>query len=80
MPGFGLSMGITLTWLSLIVLIPLSSVFIVSVSDGWSAFWSAAMSDRALAADRHSFGGALIAAAVNSLLGRLVAGVRGRHQ
>lgn len=80
MPGFGLSMGITLTWLSLIVLIPLSSVFIVSVSDGWSAFWSAAMSDRALAAYRLSFGGALIAAAVNAVFGLLVAWVLVRYQ
>jgi sulfate transport system permease protein len=80
MPGFGLSMGITVTWLSLIVLIPLSAVFLKSGSDGWSAFWQAAGSDRALAAYRMSFGGALIAAAVNLVFGLLVAWVLVRYR
>ncbi|MDT9598955.1 sulfate ABC transporter permease subunit CysT [Sphingosinicella rhizophila] len=79
MPGFGLSMGITLSWLSLIVIIPLSAVFVASTADGWTAFWSAALSDRALAAYRLSFGGAFAAAAVNAVFGLLVAWVLVRY-
>ena len=80
MPGFGLSLGITLTWLSLIVLIPLSAVFLKSAGDGWEAFWQAAGSDRALAAYRLSFGGALLAAAINLVFGLLVAWVLVRYE
>lgn len=79
MPGFGLSMGITLTWLSLIVLIPLSAVFIRSAGEGWGAFWAAAGSDRAMAAYRLSFGGAFLAAAINAVFGLLVAWVLVRY-
>ena len=63
LPGFGLSLGITILWLSLIVLIPLSAVFIKSVSEGWNTFWTAAGSPRAMAAYRLSFGAAALAAA-----------------
>ena len=52
LPGFGLSLGITILWLSLIVLIPLSAVFVKSLSDGWHAFVEAAFAPRALAAYR----------------------------
>lgn len=79
MPGFGLSMGITLAWLSLIVLIPLTAVFLRSASEGWGAFWAAAASPRALAAYRLSFGAALIAAAINAIFGLLVAWVLVRY-
>ena len=80
MPGFGLSLGITLAWLSLIVLIPLSAVFLKSAGAGWDAFWDAAGSDRALAAYRLSFGGAFLAAAVNLVFGLLVAWVLVRYR
>jgi len=79
MPGFGLSMGLTLLWLSLIVLIPLSAVFVRSATGGWTAFWEAAGSDRAIAAYRVSFGAAAIAAAINSVFGLLVAWVLVRY-
>src|SRR5438093_3946705 len=75
LPGFGLSLGITILWLSLIVLVPLSAVFVKSVSQGWGTFWAAAGSPRALAAYRLSFGAAAIAAAVNCVFGLLVAWV-----
>jgi len=80
LPGFGLSLGITILWLSLIVLIPISSVFVKSVSQGWGAFWAAAGSPRALAAYRLSFGAAAIAAAVNCVFGLLVAWVLVRYR
>ena len=72
-------MGITLLWLSLIVLLPLSAVFAKSLGAGWSGFWAAAGSERALAAYRLSFGGALLAAAVNLVFGLLVAWVLVRY-
>jgi sulfate transport system permease protein len=80
LPGFGLSLGITILWLSLIVLIPISAVFVKSVSQGWGAFWAAAGSPRALAAYRLSFGAAAIAAAVNCVFGLLVAWVLVRYR
>src|SRR5258708_2270980 len=80
LPGFGLSLGITILWLSLIVLIPLSAVFVQSVSQGWATFWSAAFSPRALAAYKLSFGAAALAAAVNCVFGLLVAWVLVRYR
>jgi sulfate transport system permease protein len=80
LPGFGLSLGITILWLSLIVLIPLSAVFVKSLSQGGATFWAAAFSPRALAAYKLSFGAAAIAAAVNCIFGLLVAWVLVRYR
>src|SRR3954470_11208082 len=80
LPRFGLSLGITVLWLSLIVLIPLTAVFVKSISKGWQTFWAAAGSPRALAAYRLSFGAAAIAAAVNCIFGLLVAWVLVRYR
>ncbi len=79
LPGFGLAMGITIFWLSFIVLIPLAAVFIKSGNGGAAAFWAAAGSSRALAAYRLTFGAALIAAAVNAVFGLLLAWVLVRY-
>jgi sulfate transport system permease protein len=78
-PGFGLTMGFTLVWLSLIILIPLSTVFIRSMGMGWEAFLATGFSDRALAAYKVSFGTALAAAMVNGLFGLLTAWVLVRY-
>jgi len=80
LPGFGLSLGITILWLSLIVLIPLSAVFVKSMSHGWATFLAAAFSPRALAAYKLSFGAAALAAAVNCIFGLLVAWVLVRYR
>jgi sulfate transport system permease protein len=80
LPGFGLSLGITILWLSLIILIPLSAVFVKSFSAGWGTFWAAAASPRALAAYRLSFGAAALAAGVNCIFGLLVAWVLVRYR
>ena len=80
MPGLHLSLGITLVWLCLIVLIPLSAVFLKSAGAGWDAFWQAAGSSRAIAAYRLSFGAALLAAAVNLLFGLIIAWVLVRYR
>ncbi|MEO8176778.1 MAG: sulfate ABC transporter permease subunit CysT [Sphingomicrobium sp.] len=79
LPGLGLSLGITIFWLSFIVLIPLAAVFLKSWGGGWHAFLAAAGSPRALASYRLTFGAALIAAAVNSVFGLLVAWVLVRY-
>ena len=72
-PGFGLTLGVTLLLLSLVVLIPLSSVAIRAAGMGWSDFAAAAFSRRALLAYRLSFGAALIGASVNGVFGALTA-------
>jgi sulfate transport system permease protein len=73
LPGFGLSMGITLSYLSLIVFIPLSAVFIKSASLGWTDFWHVATVPRVMASYRLSFGASLLAAAINVVFGLLLA-------
>jgi sulfate transport system permease protein len=78
-PGFGLTMGLTITWLSLIVLIPLSTVFIRSAGMGWSDFAAAGFSPRAIAAYKVSFGTAFAAALVNAVFGLITAWVLVRY-
>lgn len=79
LPGFGLAMGITLVYLSLIVLIPLASLFAKAAATGWGRFVSLAFAPRALASYRLTFGAALAAAAVNTVFGLLVAWVLARY-
>ena len=73
LPAFGLSLGFTLAYLSLIVLIPLAAVFLRTSSLSWEAFWQAVSSPRVMASYRLSFGAALLAAAVNTVFGFLLA-------
>jgi sulfate transport system permease protein len=73
LPGFGLSLGYTLAYLSLIVLIPLSAVFIRASELPLEAFWHAVTAPRVLASYRLSFGMALLAAAINTVFGLLLA-------
>jgi len=79
LPGFGLTLGYTMLYLSLIVLIPLSAAFIRSASMGWGQFLSVAMSPRVLASLRLSFGASLIAASINAVFGLLVSWVLVRY-
>ena len=71
LPGFGLTMGVTLTILSLIVLIPLSAIAIKASDLSPAQFVAAAFSERALAAYRLSFGAAFVAAVINGVFGVL---------
>lgn len=80
LPGFGLSMGITLSYLSLIVLIPLAAVFIKSAGLGWSAFWDVVSTPRVIATYRISFGLSLAAATINLFFGLLLAWVLVRYE
>lgn len=73
LPGFGLSLGFTLAYLSLIVLIPLSAVFIKSLGVGWEGLWEILSSQRILKSLQLSFTTALIAALVNVVFGLLLA-------
>lgn len=73
LPGFGLSMGITISYLSLIVLVPLAAVFIKSASLGPVEFWHAATTPRVMASYRLSFGASLLAAAINVVFGLMLA-------
>jgi sulfate transport system permease protein len=79
LPGFGLSMGFTLTYLSVIVLIPISTLVWKSAGLTWAQFWHTATGPRELAAYRLSFGAALAAAALNCLFGLLLAWVLERY-
>ncbi|WP_093290000.1 sulfate ABC transporter permease subunit CysT [Pseudoxanthomonas sp. CF125] len=79
-PGFGLSLGVTLTWLSLIVLIPLAGLLLKAGGLGWQGLWQIWTESRVLAALKLSFGTALAAAAFNAVMGTLVAWVLVRYR
>jgi sulfate transport system permease protein len=79
LPGFGLTLGYTMLYLSLLVLIPLSAVFIRSLGSGWGHFWNVVTAPRVLASLRLSFGASLIAALVNAVFGLIVAWVLVRY-
>jgi sulfate transport system permease protein len=79
LPGFGLTMGFTLFYLSLIVLIPLSATFLKTAAMSWGQFWSTVTEPRALASYRLSFGASLIGAAINMVFGMLAAWVLVRY-
>lgn len=73
LPGFGLSMGYTLLYLSLIVLVPLSALFIKTTRLDWSEFWQIVTSRRLMHAYKLTFGTAFVAASVNAVFGFIVA-------
>ncbi|MBU1698508.1 MAG: sulfate ABC transporter permease subunit CysT [Candidatus Eisenbacteria bacterium] len=80
LPGFGLSFGITVSYLSLLVLIPLAFVFLRAASMGPAAFLEALTAPRTLAAYRLSFLAALAAAAINAVFGFIIAWVLERYR
>ncbi|MBR0685932.1 sulfate ABC transporter permease subunit CysT [Bradyrhizobium manausense] len=72
LPGFGLTMGLTLTWLSVIILIPLAGLFLKSLELSPEQFWNILSSRRTLNALRVSFGLAFAAACVNLVMGSII--------
>lgn len=80
LPGFNLTLGYTVFYLCLIVLIPLSALVLKTFAMSWDAFWVAVSSPRVLAAYRLTFGASFIAAAVNVVFGLLVAWVLVRYR
>ena len=79
LPGFGLTMGFTLFYLSLLILIPLAGVFFKATEDGWQHLWAAISDPRAIASYRITFGASLAAALINAVFGLLVAWVLVRY-
>ena len=73
LPGFGLTLGYTLIYLSLMVLIPLSATVIKAATGGWDHFWRTVTDPRVLASFRLSFGASLVGACVNFVMGLLTA-------
>jgi sulfate/thiosulfate transport system permease protein len=79
LPGFGLTLGFTILYLSLLVLIPLSATFLQASSLTWQQFWHIATSHRAVASYQLSYGASAIAATINLFFGLIVAWVLVRY-
>ena len=80
LPGFGLAIGFTLCYVSLLVLIPLSTVLLKSTTISWGAFWGTVFSPRALASYRLSLGASFFGALINAVFGLLVTWVLVRYR
>jgi sulfate transport system permease protein len=80
LPGFGPALGFALTYLGLIVLIPLATLFFRSAGLGWHAFWATVTTPRVLASYRLSFGASFLGALINSVFGVLAAWVLTRYR
>ena len=80
LPGFRLTLGYTLLYLGLIVLIPLSALVLKTLTLSWDQFWAAVSSPRVLASYRLTFGASLLAAVVNAGFGLLVAWILVRYR
>jgi len=80
LPGFGLTLGYTLIYLSVIVLLPLAALLLRPAELGWTGFWHALMQPRVLAALRLSFAASFLAASVNAVFGLLIAWMLVRYR
>ncbi len=80
LPGFDLALGFALSYLALIVLIPLSAVFLKTFTLTWPAFWDTVTSPRVVASYRLTFGASLAAALLNGFFGLIVAWVLVRYE
>jgi sulfate transport system permease protein len=80
LPGFSLTLGFSVLYLSLIVLIPLSATFFKAATLGWGGFWEAITQPRVLASYKLTFGAALAGATINAVFGLLVAWVLVRYE
>lgn len=80
LPGFGLTLGFTVLYLGLLVLIPLSTIFVKTLGLGWEQLGTILTQPRLLASYKLSFGAAFLAAAVNAIFGLLVAWVLVRYR
>jgi sulfate transport system permease protein len=79
LPGFGLTMGFTMLYLGLLVLIPLSTIILKAAGMGWPHFWEIITAPRLVASYKLSFGASLLAATINAVFGLLVAWVLVRY-
>lgn len=78
-PGFGLSTGITISYISFIILIPFVSIVLIAAHMTWGAFWEAALDPRILAGYRVSFSCSAMAAVINGVFGTLLAWILVRY-
>ena len=78
LPGFGLTLGVTIVYLSLVVLIPLAAVFVKTATLSADQFWTTISAPRAVASYQLTFGAALLAALVNAVFGLILAWARVR--
>jgi sulfate transport system permease protein len=79
LPGFGPSMGFTLFYLGLVVLLPLAALVLRATTMSWAEFWAAVTAPRLIASYRLTFGASLVGAAINAVLGFVVAWVLVRY-
>src|SRR5438874_9726571 len=79
LPGFGLTVGFTLFYLAIIVIIPMIALFLKAAQLSWHDFWLAATTERAMAAYELTFEASLIAALVNAVFGTILAWVLVRY-
>lgn len=79
LPGYGLAMGFTLLYLSLIVLIPMGAMLIRTFELSWGEFWRLVSTERALAAYELTFSASLAAALINAVFGSILAWVLVRY-
>lgn len=80
LPGFGLTMGVSLFYITLIILLPIAAMLLKIAGMGWEEFWRIISSNRALAAYRITFSSALIATVINGVVGLLFAWVLTRYR
>jgi len=80
LPGFGLTLGFTVFYFSLIVLIPLSGLFVKTSSLSWEQFWNIVTNPRAVASYRLTFGASLVGALINGIFGSIIAWVLVRYR
>jgi len=73
LPGFGLTLGYTLSYLGLIVLVPLSALFLRTSTMGWDKFWHAVSEPRVAASYKLTFGASFVAALANAVIGFIIA-------
>ena len=78
-PGFGLTTGFALSYLSLFVLIPLSAVFLKTATEDWQSFWTTISSPRLVASYKLTLGASFLSALLNAFFGLLVAWVLARY-
>lgn len=80
LPGFGLTLGFTLFYFSLIVLIPLSGLFVKTSTLSWEQFWDIVTNPRTIASYQLTFGASLIGALINGFFGSIIAWVLVRYR